>query len=67
MIFLNRNIAKFETWHKNCLYGLGEEEVRTGALDIPFQCAWLESSIVLEESNEDLTLQHHYMLSHSKH
>lgn len=34
---LNRNIAKFEIWHKKCPYGLGEEKVRIGTRDISFQ------------------------------
>lgn len=53
--FFNRNIAMFETWHNNCLYGLGKEKVRIGTCDIPFQCSWLDSSIILEEPNENLT------------
>lgn len=38
----------FETWHNNFLYGLGKEKVRIGTRDMPFQCSWLDSSIILE-------------------
>lgn len=54
--FLNRSVAKFETQYKNHPYGLREDNVRIGTCDILFQSSHLESSVILEESNEDLTL-----------